>query len=83
MCEISLGHGTESEKMADVDLKRVLDDAIADLGEMHHATVSELEKANEAEAEEYVRFLESQVESIAKVSKCIETAMKGKSLPFV
>lgn len=69
--------------MAEVDLKRALDGAVATLGEMHHATVGELEKANEAEAEEYVRFLESQVESIANVSKCIETAMKGKSLPFV
>lgn len=69
--------------MAEVDLKRALDGAVATLGEMHHATVSELQKANEAEAEEYVRFLESQVESIANVSKCIETAMKGKSLPFV
>jgi hypothetical protein len=66
-----------------VDLKRALDGAIATLGEMHHATVSELQKANEAEANEYVRFLESQIESIATVSKCIETAMKGKKLPFV
>jgi hypothetical protein len=69
--------------MAEVDLKRALDGAMATLDEMHHATVSELQKANEAEAEEYVRFLESQIESIANVSKCIKTAMTGKSLPFV
>lgn len=69
--------------MAEVDLKRALDAAMAALGKMHDATVKELQKANEAEAEEYVRFLESQVESIAGVSKSIETAMQGKSLPFV
>jgi hypothetical protein len=83
MCDISRLHRPERDKMAELDLKRVLDGAIATLGEMHHATVSELQKANEAEAKEYVRFLESQVESIAKVSKCIEMAMKGKTLPFV
>jgi hypothetical protein len=69
--------------MAEVDLKRALDDASATLGKLHHASVAELQKAEEAGAEEYVRFLQSQIEYIAKVSKCIETAMKGKSLPFV
>jgi hypothetical protein len=83
MWDISRRHGTESENMAEVDLKRALDGAIATLGEMHHASVAELQKAEEAGAKEYVRFLQSQVEYIAKVSKCIETAMKGKSLPFV
>jgi hypothetical protein len=69
--------------MAEVDLKRVLDDASATLAQMHHASVGELQKAKEAEAEEYVSFLDAQIESIAKVSKCIEAAMTGKTLPFV
>jgi hypothetical protein len=69
--------------MAEVDLKRALDDASATLDKLHHASVAELQKAEEAGAEEYVRFLHLQIEYIAKVSKCIETAMKGKSLPFV
>jgi hypothetical protein len=73
----------EGAKMPEVDLKRALDGAMAILGEMHHASVAELQKAKEAETEEYVSFLESQVECIAKASKCIETAMKGKALPFV
>jgi hypothetical protein len=34
--------------MAEVDLKRALDGAIATLGEMHHASVAELQKAEEA-----------------------------------
>jgi predicted translin family RNA/ssDNA-binding protein len=69
--------------MAEFDLKRTLDGAIEKLGEMHHATVTELQKANEAEAEDYVAFLEAQVESIAQITKSVESAMKGKELPFV
>jgi hypothetical protein len=69
--------------MATVDLKRTLDDALAALTEMHHAMVAELQKANEADAAEYVGFLEAQIESIARVAKSIETAMKGKDLPFI
>ena len=69
--------------MAEVDLKRALDDATAILEQMHHATVSELEKANEAEAEEYVHFLEYQIESISKILKSIQTAMQGKALPLI
>ena len=68
--------------MAEVDVKRALDEAIATLHEMHHATVGELQKANEAESQEYVSFLEAQVKSIASVSQSIDTAMKGKSLPI-
>jgi hypothetical protein len=66
-----------------VDLKRTLDQASETLQSMHHATVAELQKANEAEANDYVQFLEAQIESIAKVSKSIETANKAKDLPFV
>jgi predicted ribosome quality control (RQC) complex YloA/Tae2 family protein len=50
---------------------------------MHHAAVAELQKANEAEARDYVEFLEKQLEAIAHVTESIETAMKGKALPFV
>jgi hypothetical protein len=73
-------YGPNIEK---VDLKRTLDDASAALQSMHHATVAELQKANEAEAKDYVQFLEAQIESIAQVTKSIETANKGKDLPFV
>jgi hypothetical protein len=69
--------------MGTVDLKRALDDASAALTEMHHATVAELQKANEAEAQDYVKFLESQIQFIAKISKSIEAAMEGKESPFV
>jgi hypothetical protein len=69
--------------MADIDLKRTLDDALAGLGEMHHAMVAQLQKANEDDAQDYVKFLESQLESIAHVSKCVETASQAKPLPFV
>lgn len=69
--------------MPELDLKRTLDSAIEKLGEMHHATVGELQKANEAEAQDYVAFLEAQIESIAQITKCVESAMKGKALPFV
>jgi hypothetical protein len=69
--------------MAEIDLKRTLDSAAAELAEMHHAAVAQLQKANEAEAHDYVAFLEVQMESIAKVQKCIETAMTGKPIPFV
>jgi hypothetical protein len=66
-----------------VDLKQTLDKASEGLQSMHHATVAELQKANEAGAQDYVHFLEAQLESIAQVSKCIETANQGKDLPFV
>jgi hypothetical protein len=69
--------------MGTVELKRALDDASAALSEMHHAAVAELHKANEAEAKDYVKFLESQIKSIAQVSKSIEAAMQGKESPFV
>jgi hypothetical protein len=69
--------------MPEFDLKRTLDSAIEKLGEMHHATVGELQKANEAEAQDYVEFLEAQVESIAQITTFVESAMKGKELPFV
>lgn len=73
-------YGPNLEK---VDLKRTLDEASEGLQNMHHATVAELQKANEAEAQDYVQFLEAQIESIAQVSRCIEAAHKGKDLPFV
>jgi hypothetical protein len=69
--------------MGTVDLKRALDDASAALTEMHHATVAELQKANEAQAKDYVKFLESQIEFIAKISKSVEAAKEGKQSPFV
>jgi hypothetical protein len=69
--------------MAEIDLKRTLDDASAGLAEMHHAAVAQLQKANEAEAQDYVDFLEAQIEAIAHVTQCIETAKTGKALPFV
>jgi len=69
--------------MVTIDIKRTLDDALASLSEMHHATVAELQKANEAEAQDYVEFLESQIRSIADISKCVEIAMEAKGTPFV
>jgi hypothetical protein len=69
--------------LQEVDLKQTLDQASERLQSMHHAVVAELQKANEAEAQDYVHFLEAQLESIAHVSKCIKTANKGKDLPFV
>jgi hypothetical protein len=69
--------------MGTVDLKRALDDASATLKEMHHATVAELQKANEAQAQDYVKYLDSQIEFIAKISKSIEAAMEGKESPIV
>jgi hypothetical protein len=66
-----------------IDLKRTLDEASEALQNMHHATVAELQKANEAEAQDYVQYLEAQIESIAQVSRCVEMASKGKDLPFV
>jgi hypothetical protein len=69
--------------MGTVELKRALDAASAALAEMHHAAVAELQKANEAEAKDYVKFLESQIKSIAQVIKYIETAMQGKESPIV
>jgi hypothetical protein len=67
----------------EVDVKRTLDDATARLKKMHHATVAQLQKANEAEAKEYAQFLEAQIESIAQVTKCVATIGKGKDIPFV
>jgi len=69
--------------MVDIDLKRTIDDALAGLTELHHATVAQLQKANEADAQEYVQFLESQIQSIAKISKCVEIAKEAKPAPFV
>jgi hypothetical protein len=69
--------------MGTIELKRALDDASAALAEMHHAAVAELQKANEAEAKDYVKYLESQIKSIAQVAKYIEAAMQGKESPFV
>ncbi len=64
------------------DVKRTLDEALAGLSDMHHSTTSELQKATEAEAQEYAKFLEAQIESIAKISKSVEKAMEGKTVPF-
>jgi hypothetical protein len=69
--------------LQEVDMKQTLDEASKGLQTMHHAAVAELQKANEAEAQDYVQFLEAQIESIAQVSKCIEAAHQGKDLPFV
>ena len=68
--------------MATDDVKRTLDEALAGLREMHHSTTAELQKATEAEAQEYVKFLEAQIQSIAKISTCVEKATQGKTLPF-
>ena len=69
--------------MATDDLKRTLDDALTTLQSMHHATVAALQKANEAEANEYVKFFEAQLELIAQASKQIESAANTKNIPFV
>jgi hypothetical protein len=65
------------------DLKRALDYAIENLKTMHHATVAELQKANEADEQQYVTFLESQLELIANASKAVQSAMNTKSVPFI
>ncbi|HEY6484702.1 MAG TPA: hypothetical protein VIY54_14345 [Steroidobacteraceae bacterium] len=65
------------------DLKRTLDDAMNKLQTMHHAAVAQLQKANEAEEKEYVKFLEAQIELIAQASKGVESAMNTKSVPFI
>ena len=69
--------------LQEVDVKRTLDDAGDELKKMHHATVAELQKANEAESKDYVQFLEAQIESIAHVTKALTTVNKGKAAPFV
>jgi hypothetical protein len=43
----------------------------------------DLKRTLDGASQDYLGFLEAQVESIAKVTLCIETAMTGKALPFV
>jgi hypothetical protein len=69
--------------VADIDLQRILDDAIAELGEMNRAVVAELQKANEDDAQDYVKFLDGQMKSIARVTQCVENASHAKTPPFV
>jgi hypothetical protein len=69
--------------MPDTDLKRTLDEALSGLGEMHHALVAELQKANEDDAQDYVKFLDAQIKSVAHVSQCVEKAGEAKSPAFV
>jgi hypothetical protein len=69
--------------MADIDLKRELDNALAGLGEMNRAMVAELQKANEDEAGAYVQFLDAQIKAIAQVTACVEKAAHGKTAPFI
>jgi hypothetical protein len=68
--------------MADEDLRRNLDDALAGLNEMNQALVAQLQKANEDDAQDYVQFLDSQIKAIAHVSQCIEKAAHAETPAF-
>jgi len=82
-CTIEGSKQFQADVMANMDLQRTLDDALAALGDMNSALVAELQKANEDDAQAYVQFLDAQMKLVARVRDSVEKASHSKTAPFI